>query len=170
MGLDRRLSEILDVEIPTPGATQTQELVVPDVSASANNVAEQDAKDARNNIRLLIAQGSNALTDLLLVARDGKHPRAYEVVAGLLKTLAELNADLLGIHEKEQRLGGPDTQESADGDIHIEQAVFVGSTTDLQELIKQKRKERREQQVIPMEPPETSPSGVVSRKEHDATE
>jgi len=129
------LSQILDLEVPVPNANAVV-LVVPDVSASTNNTIEQDAAETRKNVRTLIAQGTQAVTELLALARDLKTPRAYEVASNMLKTMSELSQDLLTVHQQEQSLGD---QTPEIGDVNIENAVFVGSTTELGELVKQKR-------------------------------
>lgn len=138
------LSEILDVPVPQPQANAngtSVAIAVPDVSHLANNDVTQDAIDARNNVRLMIAQGNQAATEMLALARDLKTPRAYEVASTMLKTMAELSHDLLEVHQKEQSLiADPTPTES--GDIHIGQAVFIGSTSDLSELVKQRRAQR----------------------------
>jgi hypothetical protein len=136
------LSEILDVEIPLPKAPDANTVVlVPDVSMNANNTVAQDAQDARTNVRLMIAQGTQAVTELLTLARDLKTPRAYEVAANMLKTLAELSQDLLAVHQQEMSLVEPEAPVA--GDVNIETAVFLGSTADLQEMIRIKRDEKR---------------------------
>lgn len=135
------LSQILDLEVPAPNTNvSTQVIIVPDVSASTNNTVEQDAAETRKNVRTLIAQGTQAVTELLTLARDLKTPRAYEVASGMLKTMSELSQDLLLVYQQEQSLVGE--KSLTDGDINIENAVFVGSTAELSELVKRKRAER----------------------------
>jgi hypothetical protein len=118
----------------------------PDVSASANNVVAEDAHDARNSIRQTIAQGAQAVQEMMQVAKDLKTPRAYEVVGNLLKTMAELNQDLLAVHQQEMMMEDPEIAPS--GNVNIGTAVFVGSTTDLQEVIRLKREESKKLVVI----------------------
>ena len=97
--INENLSEIFDVEpieeyqIPTP-----KPVVV--VEQSSTNVVDTDTEFARNNIRGLIEKGNQAIDDLLLVANQSEHPRAYEVAAGLIKNLADLNIDLLEIQKR----------------------------------------------------------------------
>lgn len=179
--MSQTLDQILDLDLPVPGvpatiapAAPTPVVGVPavmppltptpDVSANANNTPTQDATDARTNVRLLIAQGAAALGELLVVAKDTKSPRAYEVASAMLKTMSELNQDLMRVHEQEQVL----TQEDTPASVHIEQAVFVGSTADLGELVKQKRAERNantnniEAKTITILPASTSNTEVLS--------
>lgn len=138
-----KLSEILDVEIPVPqiaDANAAPVFVVPDVSSSANNTLAQDAAETRKNVRQLIAQGTQAVTELLSIARDLKTPRAYEVASNMLKTMSELSQDLLVVHQQEQAL--EEDPAATVGDVNIGTAVFVGSTADLGELVKLKRAQR----------------------------
>lgn len=135
------LSEILDLDMPDlPQQPANTAVLVPDVSASANNSVSEDAIAARTNVRLMIAQGTQAITELLALARELKTPRAYEVAANMLKTMAELNQDLLSVHQQELSITEPDLPT---GNVNIENAVFVGSTMELQEAIKLKRDEKK---------------------------
>ena len=135
------LSEILDLDMPDlPRSNANTVIVVPDVSARANNTVSEDAQEARTNVRLMIAQGTQAITELLALARELKTPRAYEVAANMLKTMAELNQDLLSVHQQELSIVDPDLPV---GNVHIENAVFVGSTMELQDAIKLKRDEKK---------------------------
>jgi hypothetical protein len=135
------LSEILDLDMPDlPKQSANTVVAIPDVSASENNSVSEDALEARTNVRLMIAQGTQAITELLALARELKTPRAYEVAANMLKTMAELNQDLLSVHQQELSIVEP---EALTGNVHIENAVFVGSTMELQEAIKLKRDEKR---------------------------
>jgi len=152
-----KLSEILDVENPppvqptqsttttsapvAPQAPQVPAVVVPDVSASANNDAVADANEARNTTRQLIAQGNQAVLEMLALAKDLKTPRAYEVAGNLLKTMAELSQDLMAVHLQEATLVNPDDVPA--GNVNIGTAVFVGSTAELQDIIKLKREQAK---------------------------
>jgi len=137
------LSEILDLDMPDPHNRQNNTVaIVPiDVSASANNSVADDAAEARNNVRLMIAQGTQAISELLLLARELKTPRSYEVASNMLKTMAELNQDLLTVHQQELSILDPNPLPS--GNVNIENAVFVGSTMELQEAIKLKREQKK---------------------------
>jgi hypothetical protein len=77
---------------------------------------------------------------LLLVADASEHPRAYEVAANLIKTMADLNKDLLDIQKKRKDLNGTSRQTES-GPINVDKAVFVGSTTELIKMIKNNKEE-----------------------------
>jgi len=113
-------------------------ITAPNLSAQTHNTVADDGLEARNNIRVLIAQGARAVEQLITVTSAVQTPRSYEVLANLLKTVAELNHDLMKVHESERGLTGEPT-EGGEVHNHIEKAVFVGSTTELQEMMKQQK-------------------------------
>ena len=123
--LNENLSEVLDVE---PISYQSTEII------EAKTPVEDDAEFARQNIRTLIEKGNTAMDNLLLVANASEHPRAYEVAAGLIKNLADLNKDLLEIQKRKKDLDP--LQAKGGGTTNIDKAVFVGSTTELVKFLK----------------------------------
>ena len=122
--LNQTLSEVLDVE-PIDSKPRTQLIAV-------NNI-DDDAEFARQNIRELIQKGNDAVEGILHVAKESEHPRAYEVAANLIKNLSDLNKDLMEIQKRKKDLA-PQSQRS--GDINVDKAVFVGSTTELVKFLK----------------------------------
>jgi hypothetical protein len=141
------LNEILDIDISPPAPIQkspTQNTVaviaaMPDVSLTTNNSVSQDASDARNNVRLMVAMGTQAIGELLALSRELKTPRTYEVFANMLKTMTELNKDLLEVHQQEATLVDPPDVTP----VTIGTVVFTGSTAELAEAINQKRQEKK---------------------------
>jgi hypothetical protein len=122
--LNATLSEVLDVE-PIGSA----ELL----PATPVTKVDDDADFARDNIRTLIEKGNLAVDGILHVAKESEHPRAYEVAANLIKNLSDLNKDLMEIQKRKRDLA-PQSQRS--GDINVDKAVFVGSTTELVKFLK----------------------------------
>jgi len=125
--LNQKLSEVLDVE-PIQFETLPAEVKTP---------VEDDAEFARQNIRELIVKGNVAMDNLLHVAKESEHPRAYEVAAGLIKNLSDLNKDLLEVQKRKRDLTG-ESQNAKN--INVDKAVFVGSTTELVKFLKNKDK------------------------------
>jgi len=123
--LNQTLSEVLDVE-PITSKTMTQLIAV-------NNV-DDDAEFARQNIRELIQKGNDAVEGILHVAKESEHPRAYEVAANLIKNLSDLNKDLMEIQKRKKDLAPQEYKNS--GNINVDKAVFVGSTTELVKFLK----------------------------------
>ena len=136
--INEKLSEILDIEpitIEEPVVTSTELVEVE--TKPVTNVVESDTEYARSNIKGLIDKGADAIKELAVVARDSQHPRAYEVMAGMLKNLSDMNKDLLEIQKRKQDLTGVKTNPS--NDVNIDKAVFVGSTAELMKLLKSEK-------------------------------
>ena len=134
--LDQSMTELFD--LPPPVMVESvPPLVVP--VEDEDPTMQSDAAFARKNIRALIQQGSSAMRELLQVAKLSEHPRAYEVAAAMLKNLAELNKDLLEVHQRQKKLEevAPVAALGA-GPIQVDKAVFVGSTLQLAELLQSK--------------------------------
>lgn len=94
---------------------------------------DRDYKYARENFMDIIEKGTRALDDLLDVATQSQHPRAYEVLATTMKTLIDANKDFVELSRKKQELENPKQQESSS---NVTNNLFVGSTADLQKMLK----------------------------------
>jgi hypothetical protein len=127
--LNANLSEIFDVE---PMKEVSKEEILPAVIEYADPV-NADADFARENIRELVTQGNQAVNELMLIARDGQHPRAFEVLSGLMKNLADMNKDLLEIQKRKKDLT---PKAESQNNLNIDKAVFVGSTAELVKMLK----------------------------------
>jgi len=104
------------------------------------NLLNSDFDSARQNISEMINVGMEAVDGIMKVATAGDSPRAYEVASILLKTISEMNKDLIEIHKK-----------ANDADIDkvksintTNNAIYVGSTTDLQNLLNKTRSKNKE--------------------------
>ena len=103
----------------------------------SSNQVEEDATFARNNMKDLITKGNQAMDQLLAVAKESEHPRAYEVAATLIKSLADMNKDLLDLQKKRK-----DLTPNGDGfagnakNLNVDKAIFVGSTNELVKFLK----------------------------------
>ena len=93
----------------------------------------KDYTYARENMYDVIERGTEALDYLLELAKASEHPRAFEVVSTLSKTIVDANKDLLEVQTKLKKLQQEDKQDSPQ---NVTNALFVGSTADLQKLIK----------------------------------
>ena len=127
--LNQNLSEIFDVEPIEEKPIESLPVVIDD----AVNQVDADAEFARNNMRELISNGNKALTDLASVANQSESPRAYEVLATMMKNLAEMNKDLLELQKRKKELA---PQSETSKGVNIDKAVFVGSTNELLKMIK----------------------------------
>lgn len=128
--LNENLSNIFDIE---PLKEEPKEAYSVEVIEEKGNDVEEDFNYARKNIRGLINKGSEAVDNILEVAKASEHPRAYEVAANLLKTMADMNKDLLDMQKKKRDLTGENTNQQH---ITVDKAVFVGSTNELIKKLK----------------------------------
>lgn len=97
-----------------------------------------DFSIARGNVKELISNGMEALDGIMKVATASDSPRAYEVAALLLKTISDMNKDLIVLHEKTESI-----QKEKITNI-TNNSIYVGSTTDLQNLINKERAQRKD--------------------------
>ncbi len=133
MKLDDSLSEIFDV-----APMSKTEVIAKDgeVIPESNDRIENDYDVTRNNLRELLTTGQAALTHALEVAKQSEHPRAFEVVGNLMKQLADVNQQLMDIHQQKAKLDAPKGVSKTGGDKVTNNAIFVGSTAELNKMIK----------------------------------
>jgi hypothetical protein len=108
-----------------------------------NNNFQKDYEFVQSNLKDLLGNGNIALESALKVATESDSPRAFEVVAILLKTMADLNNNVLDVHKKAKDTTASNTKIS-----QTNNSVFVGSTKDLQNLL---NKDRSTDKVIEAE-------------------
>ena len=96
------------------------------------NTIDDDFEYARGNLISIIEKGQEALNGILDVAGMSQHPRSYEVVSGLMKTLTDANKDLLELSKKKQDIKG----EKGFSPETVNNNLYVGSTADLQKMLK----------------------------------
>ena len=99
-----------------------------------NNNFQKDYELVQGNLKDLLGNGTIALESALKVATESDSPRAFEVVAILLKTMADLNNNVLDVHKKAKDTTSSNTKVS-----QTNNSVFVGSTKDLQNLLNKDR-------------------------------
>jgi hypothetical protein len=135
--IDDKLNEVLNI-VPEVFTETTEisaveertELIVPQ-----DKDAEVDFDKGRENLYKLLDKGNDAIDGILALAKEGEHPRAYEVAGQLIKTVADMSKDLMAMQEKLKKLKEvPNT-----GPTSVTNALFVGSTTELTKLLKEKK-------------------------------
>lgn len=129
-----------DLIADTLGLTPISEIRAGEIAS--NNVAENEQFDAdfefaRGNLIAIIGKGQEALSGIVDLAGMSQHPRSYEVVATLVKAMADANKDLLELQKRKRDLTGV----SPAGPTTVNNNLFVGSTTELQQLIKKQHNE-----------------------------
>ena len=113
---------------------QTRELKPVD---NSDETVDNDFKYARENLYNIIERGSDALNTLVDVANQSQHPRAFEVVGQLVKTLSDTNKDLLELQKKVKVI----KKDIPDQPQNVTNALFVGNTSELQKMINKRNNE-----------------------------
>ena len=132
--IDDKLNEVLGIaEEPNELEViqkETKDLVVPQ-----DKDPEIDFETGRKNLYNLIDKGNEAIDGILNLAKEGEHPRAYEVAGQLIKTVSEVSQNLLDLQDKLKKVKEvPNT-----GPKNVTNALFVGSTTELQKMLKKSK-------------------------------
>lgn len=133
MKTDDSLSKIFDIEpmdvveaVPSQSATE--------VVVQTSDKIETDYDKSRSNLHNLLTIGETALQQSLEVAKQSEHPRAFEVVGNLIKQLADVNQQLMDIHQQKRKLEEP--SKAQQGNTVTNNSIFVGSTAELNKMIK----------------------------------
>ena len=133
MALEDKVNEILGLE-PAKTPTEKKEFQppVPRTEDKNNPDIDNDHKYSRENYYNLIEKGQEAIEGILDVAKEGQHPRAYEVAGNLIKSVADTVDKLQDLNKKLKDLKElPKT-----ANANIKNALFVGSTAELQKMLK----------------------------------
>jgi hypothetical protein len=93
-----------------------------------------DFEYARENMMEVINKGQEALFDLMDVAKQSQHPRAYEVLATMMNTMVAASKDLVDLQAKKKKIMEDDPSASPQ---QVTNNLFVGSTAELQKYLKQ---------------------------------
>ena len=137
-------SDILDnvlgitdvVENATKDVTPPKEIVVPETKLNDEDI-NNDYKYQRENFYNLIERGQDAITGILDLARESETPRSYEVAGNLIKQVAEVTEKLGDLQEKMRKL----KEVPNNAPKNVTNALFVGSTAELQKMLKGKPNE-----------------------------
>lgn len=133
---DKNMEQIFDVTPINEEKKKSSEIVAvkynePDVKQDLTDAYQQ----SKENLQEIIDQGKDAMEVILQIAKDGQHPRAFEVYGTLLKNMVDANKELLNIQKTMRDMDG---KKKGDGDTKIDKAIFVGSTAELNKLLNNK--------------------------------
>ena len=124
-----KLDEAFDVE---PTEVEVTERKIERIKSGSEDI-KKDYEYTRGNLYSLIEKGQEAINGILELAQESEMPRAYEVAGQLIKNVADATDKLLTLQQKLK-----DVQEEKDtkGPTTVNNALFVGSTAELQKLLK----------------------------------
>ena len=121
------MKEIFDIEV-----SESSSEIIPVVEANPDS--EKDYEYTRGELYRLISQGQEAVQGALEVAQESGHPRAYEVAVNAMKQVSDMTDKLIDLQKKMKDLN---KDEEKKGPTSItNNAIFLGSTADLQKMIK----------------------------------
>lgn len=137
--LDKALGILSDVETikeePWNYDHKTESVKTPVTKIPTQEVSQDIDNDyayQRQNFYNLVERGNDAIEGILELAKESEHPRTYEVAGNLIKQVAEVTEKLGDLQEKMKKLKEvPDNAPK-----NVTNALFVGSTAELQKMIK----------------------------------
>ena len=94
---------------------------------------DNDYKYSRDTYYELVEKGKQSLELMIEVARESEHPRAFEVLSGMIKNISDVNDRLMDLNKKKKDL---DKKEEIKNIANTTNNLFVGSTSELQKLLK----------------------------------
>jgi len=127
LGIESAAVEIIPPKQPEPIINTPHE----------DDDVKADYNLSRRTFRDLINKGNQAMESLTDLAKESESPRAYEVLATMMRTIADTTKDLFELQKKTKDLKGEEKKEQTN--VNVEKAVFVGSTADLLKQIKENK-------------------------------
>lgn len=94
---------------------------------------EHDVDQVRDNLYNAVDTAKQALQDMISIAQQSQHPKAYETLNSLLKTYADISMGIADLHMKKQRISGKQRPEETGP--NVTNNLFVGSTAELQKML-----------------------------------
>ena len=128
------LDDVFNVDRPAP----VEKVVKPSLKKSEEGDVRQDYEVSRAQLHNLVMKGQEAVDGILDVARASDHPRAYEVAGQLIKNVGDVADKLIDLQGKMKDIN----QETKKTTNNVTNAMFVGSTSELQKMLKEMGKDK----------------------------
>ena len=113
--------------------TESTEVGITKPERHERNDIEKDYEYTRGNLYSIIEKGQEAINGILELAQDSEMPRAYEVAGQLIKSVSDATDKLMDLQKK---LKDVEEETKQKGPSTVNNALFVGSTAELQKLLK----------------------------------
>jgi len=136
--VNEKISDALDASFETKENKTIQRKKPTEIQVKGTD-SEKDYWLVRKNMKELISTGEEAIDGILKVAIEGDSPRAYEVAAQMIKAVAETNKDLIDLHQQMKNIN----KEETNINNITNNALYIGSTRELQDLINQERSAKK---------------------------
>jgi hypothetical protein len=131
-----KIGKALGVEPYVETASQVEKMLID----AHSDTAKGDFDRARANVYEVMNNGKEAIDRLMEIAEQSQHPRAYEVLATMMSLMVGASRELLSLQERIRKINNVDSPVSSVKSITHNNSIFVGSTSDLQRLITDMRK------------------------------
>lgn len=126
---EKNMEQIFDIEI----SAENIEILKSDKILPSKGDPEKDYEYTRDNLYNLIDKGQEAVQGALEVAQESGHPRAFEVAVNAMKQVSDMTDKLIDLQKKMKELDAPI---KGAGPTTVNNTMFVGSTSDLQKMLK----------------------------------
>jgi len=103
-----------------------------------NDKVQNDYEKSRDTYYDLIDKGKDALEMMMEVARESEHPRAFEVLSGLMKNISDVNDKVMDLNKKHKDINREEPTKQVES--QTTNNMFIGSTADLQKMLQQANK------------------------------
>ena len=103
-----------------------------------NDKVQNDYEKSRDTYYDLIDKGKDALEMMMEVARESEHPRAFEVLSGLMKNISDVNDNVMDLNKKHKDINREEPTKQVES--QTTNNMFIGSTADLQKMLQQANK------------------------------
>jgi uncharacterized protein YaaN involved in tellurite resistance len=126
-----KINDSLDIEVQAGEIVKETKKELKKINTQEDHV--KDYEYTRGNLYSLIEKGQEAINGILELAQEGQQPRSYEVVGQLIKSVGDVSDKLLDLQQKMRDLN---KEEKSSSPTTVNNALFVGSTAELQKLLK----------------------------------
>jgi hypothetical protein len=130
---EKNMEEIFDVVPSNEKKSQAPTVITQTSSNGLELDLDDDYEESRKTLKELVVKGNQAIDHLLAIASETEHPRAFEVVATLIKNTAEANEKLMVMQKTIRELKNIKKNDSG---VNVDKAIFIGSTSELSKLLK----------------------------------
>jgi len=127
-----KINDSLDIEVQAGEIVKETKQQLKQINKKDDPTA--DYEYTRGNLYSLIEKGQEAINGILELAQEGQQPRSYEVVGQLIKSVGDVSDKLLDLQQKMKDLN---KEEKASSPTTVNNALFVGSTAELQKMLKE---------------------------------
>lgn len=127
-----KLDDAFDVEATSVEIEKTNEKKIEQIRNSSEDI-RKDYEYTRGNLYSIIEKGQEAINGILELAQESEMPRAYEVAGQLIKNVSDATDKLMDLQKK---LKDVNEEKEQKGPTTVNNALFVGSTADLQKMLK----------------------------------